>query len=164
MNGGHLVLSGSDGVQGSYNFMELIYHNSAWVETNRSYNSNNVINVTSASLNTNAAVGTGQVVVRGRGPYSVLFLASETTTPLVLRQVIGGEPGTQLTLLVNGGSDALIIVNSASNIDGLFTSVTSGSSTQFRLASSASVIFTKFGTRWIEARPVFINSGAVGVA
>ena len=164
VNGGRLVLTGSEGLQGANNSIELLYHNSSWIEFNRSYNNNNVQEITSASLNLNYAVGTGQVTIRGRGPSNVLYLASEVTGPIVLRQVVGGEPGSQLTLIASWVSDALVIVNSASNIDGLFTSVTSGSSTQFRLASSASVIFTKFGNRWIESRPVFINSSAVGVA
>lgn len=164
VNGGQLILTGSEGLQGANNSLELLYHNSSWIEFNRSYNANNVQEITSASLNTTAGAGTGQVLIRGRGPSNVLYLASEVTGPVVLRQVIGGEPGSQLTLIASWVSDALVIVNSASNIDGLFTSITSGSSTQFRLASSGSVIFTKFGNRWIESRPVFINSSAVGVA
>ena len=164
VNGGRLILTGSEGLQGANNYIELFYHNSSWIECGRSYNNNNVQQITSANLNTTAGAGTGQVLIRGRGPSNVLFLASEVTGPVVLRQVIGGEPGSQLTLIASWVSDALVIVNSASNIDGLFTSVTSGSSVQFRMASSTGLVFTKFGNRWIETRPVFINSSAVGIA
>ena len=124
-----------------------------------------MIVVTSATLNTTAATGTGQVVITGAGPLVTLDLNSSSTTPVVLRQVIGGEQGTQITLVASGASDALVIINSASNIDGLFVGLTTGAtSTQFRLASSAAVTFSKFGNRWIEIRPVFINSSAVGVS
>ena len=164
VNGGRLILTGYEGLQGVNNFIELIYHNSSWIEAGRSYNNNNVQEITSASLNATAGAGTGQVLLRGRGPSNVLFLSSDVTGPIVLRQVLGGEPGSQLTIIASWASDALVVVNSASNIDGLFTSVTSGSSVQFRLASSAGMIFTKFGNRWIETRPVFINSSAIGVS
>lgn len=165
VNGGRLVLQGSDGLIGANNHIDLLYHNSSWIEMGRSYNGNNVINVTSASMNATAGAGTGQVLIRGVGPSAVLYLASEVTGPVVLRQVIGGEPGTQLTLISSWVSDSLVVINSASNIDGLFVGLTTGAtSVQFRLASSSSIVFTKFGNRWIEARPIFINSSAVGVS
>ena len=164
VNGGRLILASSDGLIGINNSIELLYHNSSWFEFSRSYNQSNVVTVTSASLNTTAGAGTGQVLIRGRGQSVVLNLASEVTGPIVLRQVLGGEQGTQLTLISSWVSDSLVIINSASNIDGLFVGLTTGAaSTQFRLASSSSVIFTKFANRWIESRPIFINSSAVGV-
>ena len=51
-NASPLILAGSNGLQGANNSIRLAYHNSSWIELNRSYNASNVISVDSTTWNT----------------------------------------------------------------------------------------------------------------
>ena len=158
-NAAPLYLATSDGLQGANNNIELLYHNSGWYELSRSYVNSGYLNVTSAGLNTNAtlaSLGTGVVNVIGN--VRLLNLTAESTTPVVLRRAINGEQGQMLTLIANGGSDALIIVNTAAN-DTFATTSTAAGATQFRLASSGAITFVKSGAQWYEVRAIGSTTG-----
>ena len=155
-NAGRLSLASSDNLQGANNSIELLYHNSAWIEFGRSYNNSSIITVESKSLYTVSA-GTGGVNVRGN--VRTVRIIAQTSSDATLRAAINGAQGQVITLIAVGASDATIIVNSASNIDGTFV-VTSSTSTptQFRLMSSGAISFVKQGNQWLEIRPVSGNS------
>lgn len=135
--------------------VNFLYHNSAWLETSRSVNVTNIVTVESKNLYTVAA-GTGGVNVQG---INVVRIVAGAGSNAIIRTAVNGYPGQILTLVASGVSDALIVVNSASNIDGTFATTTSGSTaTQFRLMSSGAISFVKTGNRWLEIRPVSGNS------
>lgn len=150
VNGGNLILSTSDGLQGSNNSIRLIYHNSAWIEFSRSYNNSSI--VSASSLNLGVA---GIVSVIGNA--KLVQISAEAGTNSILRRATGGEQGQVITLIASGGSDALIVVNSAAS-DTFVTTSSQNSATQFRLASSAAISFVRYLSKWIEIRPVSGNS------
>ena len=156
-NRARLVLASSDGLQGTNNSIELLYHNSSWIEFGRSYNQSNVFTVGSADLSTQVA-GTGAVIVRGRGPSVVVNVVAGVSSASNLRRAIGGEQGTLLHVVAEGASDVLITVNSDAADTFIATSTTSA--TQFRLASSAVVSFVRILDKWREIRPIWSNSTA----
>ena len=150
-----MVISGTDGAQGANNVVDLLFHNSAWIETGRSLNSNTIVNATSASL---GATG----IVNAVGGVNVIRLNGTTGSNNILRRAINGAQGQILTIVANSVSDSLVIVNSAAA--DTFVSTTSGSSaTQFRLMSSGAISFIRNNTKWLEIRPVWSNS-SVGIA
>ena|SRR3990167_6518832 len=161
-NASPLILAGSNGLQGANNSIRLAYHNSSWIELNRSYNASNVISVDSTTWNTvsnivvNAA--TGNINVVGRGPHVIIKMVHNTTTPLAIRRLINGEQGQLVTLIAAGASHSLVIVNSAA--EGGFVSTSSSSSTQFRIASSGVVTFIRNGDHYHEMTPIWSNSSA----
>ncbi len=157
VNASPLILASSDGLQGANNSIELIYHNSSWIEFGRSYNQNNVITVNSNQLSTNIA-GTGAVVVTGRGSSVVVRGIAGASSASNLRRAIGGEQGTILHVVSYGASDLLVTVNS--DAADTFISTSTTSATQFRLASSAIVSFVRIDDKWREIRPIWSNSTA----
>ena len=162
-NTGNLKLATSDNLQGKNNWIELIYHNSAWIECGRSLNQSNFITVDSrtwlVASDVVPNVSTGNVIIRGRGPHVTLNLVHDSTGNLALRRAIGGYDGQLLTIIAGGDSQSLVIVNSAAA--DTFVCVTSASSTQFRLATSASVTFVKYLNKWHELVPIFSNSSTL---
>ena len=164
VNGARLSLAGSNGLQGPNNFISLIYHNSSWLETGRSYNQSNVITFSSAAWLTATGnpvmnASTGNVNVTGRGPNIVIKHFVEAASQIALRRVVGGEEGSHLTVLASGGSHALVICNSDA-ADTLIC-VSSASSVQFRLASSAAIQFVYNNRRWHEIVPINTNSSNI---
>lgn len=149
VNGGNLILSTSDGLQGANNTIRLIYHNSAWIEFSRSYNNSSIVSVSSLNL---GVAG----IVSVLGNVKTVQISAEAGTNSILRRATGGEQGQIITLIASGGSDALIVVNSAAN--DTFVSTSSASSTQFRLMSSGAISFVRYLGRWLEIRPVSGNS------
>ena len=150
-----LIISGTDGLIGRNGIAEFIYHNSAWYETNRSVNGSGFVTVESKNLYTVSA-GTGGVDVRGG--VSVVRIIAGASSSATIRALVNGVQGQVVTLIASGASDATVIVNSASNIDGTFVSTTSATPTQFRLMSSGAISFIKQGNQWLELRPVSGNS------
>ena len=159
-NAGRLVLATSDNLQGKNNSIELVYHNSSWIEFNRSTNQSNFISVSSTTWLTVSDVvpnaSTGNVIIRGRGPHVTLNLIHDSTGNLALRRAIGGYDGQLLTIIAGGDSASLVIVNSAAA--DTFVCQSSASSTQFRLAGSNSVTFVKYLNKWHEILPAWMNS------
>ncbi len=158
-NAGRLTLSGSNNLQGANNSAEFLYHNSAWIEFNRSYNNSKVITTESKNL-TGSVVSLGTGAVSVKGDVRTIRLIATAGSDCILRQAIDGYQGQVITLVAVGASDALIIVNSASNIDGTFATTTSTGAVQFRLMSSGAISFVKHGIRWVEVRPVSGNSSS----
>ena len=157
-NSGRLRLASSDGLQGANNSIELVYINSGWTEFSRSYNRTQIITVESKNL-TGSIVSLGTGAVSVKGGVSVIRMKAEASSNAILRQAIDGAQGQIITVIAYGVSDALIVVNSATNIDGTFVTTTSGAgATQVRLMSSGAVSFIKNDTRWIELRPISGNS------
>jgi len=155
-NAGRLILSSSDNLQGANNSAEFIYHNSSWIEFTRSYNNSQIITVESKNLYSVSA-GTGGVNVRGN--VKVVRIIAQTSSDATIRAAVNGAQGQIITLIAVGASDARIIVNSASNIDGTFVTTTSQSTaTEFRLMSSGAISFVKHNNQWLEIRPVSGNS------
>lgn len=157
-----MLLASTNGLQGRNNLSEFIYHNSAWIELSRSYNRSNVISVDSTTWNTVSNTvthaGTGNINVVGCGPHVIIKMIHETTTPLAIRRLINGEQGQFVTLIAAGGSNSLVIVNSAA--EGGFISTSSSGSTQFRIASSGAVSFIRNGDHYHEITPIWSNSSA----
>ena len=151
LNAANLILAASDGIFNQNSTIELVYHNSAWIELNRTH-SRSVLTVTSADLATVGA-NTGGANVRG---VSVLNLSSTAADPIVLRKGLGGAQGQILTIVAVGGSNSLIIVNSAAT--DCFVSTSTATGTQFRLANSGSVTFVRAGATWKEITPIWANS------
>lgn len=148
-NGGRLMLSSSDGLQGANNSIELLYHNSAWIELGRSQNTTDVIAVTSASLGE-----AGEIDTRGRK----LFTTSATAgSAAIIRRAINGEQGQKLTIF-NGGSSMTLVVNSAAA--NTFVSSSSTGAATMVVVGSAAFSFIFIGNKWIEERPagVALNS------
>ena len=161
-NAGRLILASTNSLQGPNNSITLIYHNSSWMETARSYNQSNFINVSSVGLNTATGnpfmnASTGNVNVTGRGNQIVIRHLAETGSDFALRRAFGGEQGAILTIIAGGGSHSLVIVNSAAA--DTFVSTSSASSTQFRLVSSAAISFVRILNKWHEITPVNVTSG-----
>lgn len=137
---------------------DFIFHNSSWIETHApTVLQSNIVSVESKNLTgSTLSLGTGGVSVLGK---TVVRLLAEASSAVELRTALHGYPGQIITLLGVGGSDSLVIVNSASNIDGTFVTTTSGTgATQFRLMNSGSISFVKQGNQWLEIRPVSGNS------
>src|SRR3990167_441437 len=159
-NASPLILATSDNLQGANNSIELLYHNSSWIEFNRSQNQSNFITVSSVAWLTVSNVvpnaSTGNVIIGGRGPHVTLNLVQDSTGQLSLRRAIGGYDGQLLTIVAGGDSAANVIVNSAA-VD-TFVCQSSASSTQFRLAGSNSVTFVKYLSKWHEITPAWMNS------
>src|SRR3990167_4222905 len=69
-NASPLVLATSDNIQGANNSIELLYHNSSWIEFSRSQNQSNFITVDSRTWLTVSNVvpnaSTGNIIIRGR--------------------------------------------------------------------------------------------------
>lgn len=145
-----LVLSGTDGLQGLNNAIDLIYHNSAWYETNRNYLNPGVAQANSANLGL-----TGNVNVYGNTRVVEVFSASGSAA--TLRTAVGGEQYQMLTLIAVGGSNSIVIVNSAA-ADTFVTTTSSGTPTQFRMMNSGAITFVRRGQNWLEIRPVSGNS------
>ena len=166
VNGGPLVLASSNGLQGTNAYIELLYHNSSWIETGRSYNQSNVIRVDSNALktvsNTFPNASTGNIIVAGRGNHTVIKMFHETGSNVAIRRVIGGEEGQFITLLAAGASHSLVIVNS--DAADTLISTTSASATQFRLVSSAAVTFVYNNRRWHEIAPIVSGTGGISTA
>lgn len=166
VNGGRLVLASSNGLQGEGNYLELLYHNSSWYETTRSYNQSNVITVDSNALktvsNTFPNASTGNVIIAGRGNFPVIKMLHSTGSNFALRRLIGGEEGQHVTIIAAGASDSLVIVNS--DATDTFICMSSGSATQFRLTSSAAVTFVYNNRRWHEITPVVSGTGGISTA
>lgn len=135
---------------------DFIFHNSAWIETHQPVSlQSRIVTVESKNLTGSVlSLGTGGVSVLGK---SVIRLVAEAGSNCILRTALNGYPGQVITLIATGASDALVICNSATNIDGTFADTTSAG-TQFRLASSAAISFIKQGNRWLEIRPISGNS------
>ena len=152
LNTANLRLAGSDGIFGANNFIELFYHNSAWIEAGRSYN-RNLLDVASADL-VAVSANTGGINVVGNVEFVNCY--SEVTAPLVIRKALNGMQGQRITLFASGPSNILVIVNSAAN--DCFVSTSTSTATQFRLASSGSVTFIRSGVKWIEITPIWANS------
>ena len=164
VNGGRLVLQGSNGLQGPNNFISLIYHNSSWIETGRSYNQSNVITFSSAAWLTATGnpvmnASTGNINVTGRGSNIVIKHLAEAASNIALRRAVGGEEGSHLTIVAVGGSHSLVIVNS--DATDTFICTSSASSTQFRLVSSGAVSFIYNNRRWHEITPVVVGTGGI---
>ena len=157
-NAGRLVLASSDNLQGANNSIELLYHNSAWIEFSRSYNNPKIVTIESKNLTGSVlSLGTGAVSVAGN--VSVIRIIAGANSAAVLHRAINGAQGQVITLIASAASDALIIVNSASSVDGTFvTTTTTSTPTQFRLMSSGAISFVKQGNQWLEIRPVSGNS------
>ena len=166
VNQAPFYLASSNGLQGVNNTIQLVYHNSGWTELSRSYNQADVISVSSNAWNTVSNTvpnaGTGNVVVTGRGQHVTLKLIHEVGSNLAIRRAIGGEEGQRLTMLAAGGSHSLVIVNS--DAADTFICMSSASSTQFRLASSAAVTFLYNNRRWHEITPVVSGTGGISTA
>jgi len=158
-----MLLAGSNDLQGTNNSVELLYHNSAWVEFSRSYNQSNVITFSSAGWLTATGnpvmnASTGNVNITGRGWHVVIKDFQAASSAIALRRAVGGEEGQLLTVMAIG-SAALVIVNS--DASDTFICTTSASSTQFRLASSAAIQFVYNNRRWHEIVPIFPNSSTI---
>jgi len=138
-----LVLDGGNSTFGQNGVIDLIFHNSSWIEVHRSENQG-AVTANSAGLGT-----TGIVNVAG---VKTLLLTTFSGSSAILRRALKGDNGDVINVLNIGGSDSLIIVNSAAN--DTFVSTTSGSSTQITLASSAGISFVKNGNFWFELRDV----------
>src|SRR3990167_1933715 len=163
VNGGRLSLAGSNGLQGPNNNITLIYHNSSWLETGRSYNLSDVITFSSAgwlTANGNPVMNasTGNVNVTGRGKHIVIKHLAEASSAIALRRLVGGEEGMHATVIAVGGSHSLVIVNS--DASDTFISTSSAGATQFRLVSSAAILFVYNNRRWHEVTAVNVSSGA----
>ena len=143
VRGSQLVISGSDGAQGTNTALEFLYHNSAWVQTGVSHNAQSSVETTSGGL---GVTGIVNVV----GGVKVIKLASFASSSNILRRAVNGEENSILTVVGFGGSDGTIIVNSAAQ--GTFVSTSSASSTQVTVASNASVSFVSQRGKWIEIR------------
>src|SRR3990167_10303996 len=96
-NAGNLRLATSDNLQGKNNSIDLLYHNSSWIEFGRSLNQSNFITVDSRTWlvvsDVVPNVSTGNVIIRGRGPHVTLNLVHDSTGNLALRRAIGGYDG-----------------------------------------------------------------------
>lgn len=159
-----ILLSGSNSLQGTNNNITLRYVNSSWIETSRSYSQSNIINVSSvgwltATGNPVMNASTGNINVRGRGNLISIRDISEASSNMALRRAVGGEQGALLTITAAGGSDTLVICNSAAA--DTFVCMSSASSTQFRLQSSASILFTRHLNKWHEIVTIFPNSSTI---
>ena len=157
-----IFLSGSNGLQGPNVNVSLIYHNSAWYETSRSYNQSNVIVVDSNNIKTVTGnpfmnASTGNINVTGRGDNIVINMIHDSTGNWTMRRAVGGEQGARITLIAGGDSHSLVIVNSAAA--DTFVCVSSATSTQFRLASSAAVQFVRYLNKWHEIVVLQVQSG-----
>lgn len=152
-----MVIKGDASTVPANTIIDFIFHNSSWIERFRSVNQSEIITVESKNLTGSIlSLGTGGVNVLGK---TTMRIISATGSAAVIRAAINGYQGQHLTLIASGASDALIIVNSASNIDGTFVTTTSQSTaTQFRLMSSGAIEFIKQGNQWLEIRPVSGNS------
>ena len=149
-NAGRLILSSSDSLLGANNTIELLYHNSSWIEFNRSYNNSGIVSTNSAAL---GAAGIASVA----GKVSTVRLTAEAGSDAILRRVTGGYQGQVITLIASGVSDALVVVNSAA-ADTFVTTTSQSTATQFRLMSSGAISFVRDGIKWLEIRPVSGNS------
>jgi len=164
VNGGRLTLAGSNGLQGPNNNITLIYHNSSWIETGRSYNQSDVITFSSANWLTATGnpvmnASTGNVNVTGRGKHIVIKHFVEAASQIALRRLVGGEEGMHATILASGGSHALVICNS--DASDTIICVSSATSVQFRLASSAAIQLVYNNRRWHEIVPINTNSSNI---
>lgn len=151
-----LIVNGDATTIPANTVIDFILHTSSWLEVNRSVNQSNIVTVESKNLTgSTTSLGTGGVSVLGK---SVIKLIATTGSNCIVRTALNGYPGQVITLIATGASDALVIVNSASNIDGTFCTTTTGGGTQFRLMSSGAISFIKNGIRWHEIRQVSGNS------
>lgn len=152
-----LVIAGDQTTVPANTSIDFTYHTSSWIENRRSINQSQIVSVESKNLTgSTTSLGTGGVSVLGR---SIIRLKAEVSSSVTLRTALNGYPGQIITLIASGGSDALVVVNSASNIDGTFVVTTSTTTpTQFRLMSSGAISFVKQGNQWFEIRPVSGNS------
>ena len=163
INGARLVLQGSNNLAGLNNTIDLLYHNSAWVEFGRSYNQSNVISVDTNNIKTASSIfpntSTGNVIITGRGPSVIIRMLQDSTGNWTMRRAIGGQQGDFLTLYAGGDSHSLVICNSAAA--DTFVCNTSASSTQFRLVSSAAITFIRVLNKWHEVTSVSPNSSNI---
>ncbi len=159
-----IFLNGSNGLQGPNANATLVYVNSSWYETSRSYNQSNVVTVSSvgwltATGNPVMNASTGNINVTGRGNHIMIRDISEASSNMALRRAVGGEQGALLTIVAGGGSDTLVICNSAAA--DTFVCMSSASSTQFRLQSSAAILFVRNLNKWHEVVTIFPNSSTI---
>lgn len=124
--------------------IDFILHNSSWYATNI------VENVASLSV-TSASLGAAGVV-NAAGVKSIV-ITSFAGSSAILRRALKGDNGDILTVIGAGGSNSLIILNSATATD-TFVCTTSASSTQYQLAPNESISFIKNDTAWLEIRDV----------
>lgn len=124
--------------------IDLMMHNSAWLEVGRSENQGTV-NATSASLTV-----TGIVNVAG---VKTITLTTQSGSSAILRRALKGDNGDIITVIGAGGSHSLIILNSATAAD-TFIGTTSASSTQYQLGPGEAISFIKTGTAWLEIRDI----------
>ena len=139
-----MLIDGGNATFGQNAVLDLIFHNSAWIEVARSENQN-LITATSASLGV-----AGIVNVAGN---KTIVLTTFTGSSAILRRALKGDNGDILTVIGAGGSNSLIIFNSATAAD-CFVCTTSASSTQYQLAPNEAISFIKNDTSWLEIRDV----------
>lgn len=139
-----LRIQGGDATMPQFAVVDLMFHNSAWVETYRSENAAN-LSVNSASLGVTGIVNAAGV--------KSLVITSFTGSSAILRRALKGDNGDVLTVIGAGGSHSLIILNSATASD-TFVCTTSASSTQYQLAPNEAISFIKNDTAWLEIRDV----------
>lgn len=135
VRGNQLITSTSDGAQGANTVVDFLFHNSAWLETSRSKNINDVMVLAAADSTAGAAFN-----VRGR---SLLVSANSMT----LRRLDGGEAGQRLTILSTAATLTLAAVNSAAT--GAIVTASDGLAT-YALAASDAIMLTFFNNRWWE--------------
>lgn len=140
-NAANLKLASSDGLQGANNAIELVYHNSAWIEFSRSVNQTGMLSATSADL---GAAGT--VNAKGR---DVVTLVSSAGSQPTLRLATNGYQG-QILRVVCAGSTCSIVVNSAANNAFILSSSAGG--TSITMANSSTLSFIRIGAQWLELR------------
>ena len=163
LSSNRIVLHGSNNLAGLNNTLDLVYHNSAWIEFGRSYNQSNIISVDTNGIKTVGNVfpnaSTGNVIITGRGPSVIIRMLHDSTGNWTMRRAIGGQQGDFLTLYAGGDSHSLVIVNSAAA--DTFVCNTSASSTQFRLVGSAAITFIRVLNKWHEISSISPNSSNI---
>lgn len=157
-NSPRILTANSSSIGAQDAVLDFVYHNSSWIQRGGSLNQSSFISVDSNSIKSGQAMypnaSTGNIIVTGLGPSITLNLLHGSTAAWALRRVIGALPGTQLNLICGGDSQALVIVNSAAA--DTFVCQSSGSSTQFRLVTSAAITFVKGLNKWYETAPVWV--------
>lgn len=153
-NNARILTASSGNFQGSNVSTRFIYHNSAWILFGTNYNAPNTVRVDSNNIGSYVADTTSGTINITGNTESILAFAY-ATSPLVIRRVLNGQQGQNLSIVSAGPSDVLVVVNSAAT--GTFASTSSTSSVQFRLASSGVISFVYSGAQWLESKPVWSN-------
>lgn len=143
-----MVIAGSAGGAGSNNFVDLMFHNSAWIELNRSQNQNSVITVDSNGLGA-AGIFNAQGV-------SLVRVNNAASSASILRRAILGEQGQRLTIF-NAQSATQLVVNSAA-ADTFVDATSATTLATYIIANSSAVSFIRAGNRWIAERPLVTGS------